>query len=277
MDRDELLVQAGRIVNAVGREGLLMGLVTGSVARGLADASSDLDLYLYWELPDVPRLSSPARFEPLGARVAFGVPTATGWFSKLALGDRYVDVEDSAASVLHRARTTLAEAAPPPGWVVKLAAGIRDAVAVHGSDELAAWRDRLAYRDELAAAVANASSRRLLAPSVLFELTYVRDDVLSFSARLSSVLLEVVALLGAVNRWFVPTEDPKWIPWHLEQLTTCPPDLGTRMRDALIDPPARMADLDAAIGETLDLVDEHVPGASTQAGRVAVALRPRPR
>jgi hypothetical protein len=150
-------------------------------------------------------------------------------------------------------------------------------MAVLGRAELAAWQQPLEYRD--AAAVAEVAARlpHLLAPNALYELTFARGDVLAFAARLSDLLLDVVAVLGAVNRRFIPVDEPKWLPWHLAQLTHVPADLDGRVRTALTTPtPEAMDGLDATIGETLDLVDRHVPGADTRAARYAVSLRPRP-
>jgi hypothetical protein len=266
-----------RVIGLLPMAELRMALITGSVARGLEDASSDLDVYLYWERVDTSGVSDPERFTPIGADRAFGLATATGWFSKLRVDDRYIDVEDVAIDALSTAADALAGGEAPPGWAVKVAVGIRDALAVHGGDELVTWQRRLTYGD--AAATAEVATRlpRLLAPSALYALTYARGDVLSFTARLSGVLLDLVAVLGAVNRRFIPVDDPKWLPWHLSRLTHIPVAFGEHVDAALTTPsPDAMAALDADIGETLDLVDRHVPGVDTRAARYAVRLRPRP-
>jgi hypothetical protein len=277
VERQDALTLARRIVRLVASSDLRMGLVTGSAARDLADDRSDLDVYLYWDAVDVAALSAPQRFDAIGARPAFGIPTATGWFTKLEHDGRYIDVESVDVAVLSRAAEALGGSAAPVDWAVRLAAGLRDAVAVNGQRDLAAWQDRLAYRDETAAAEVAARAPTLLAPTALFELTYARGDVLSFTARLSRLLLDVVALLGAVNRRFIPVDDPKWIPWHLAQLPHRPPDMEGRLRDGLTAPsPATMADLDGLVAATLDLVDEHVANADTRAARFALRLRPRP-
>src|SRR6185436_4290353 len=201
----------------------------------------------------------------------FGVPTATGWFSKLRLDGRFVDVEDVDISVLSRAVRALDGEQAPPGWAVKVAVGIRDAMAVLGRAELAAWQHRFTYHDAAAAAEVAARLPGLLAPTALFELTYARGDVLSYAARLSGVVLDVVAVLGAVNRRFIPVDEPKWLPWHLAQLTLVPAELDDRIRAALTAPsPDTTGDLDAAVDETLDLVDRHIPGADTRATRFAM-------
>ena len=205
------------------------------------------------------------------------MPTATGWFTKLRRDGRYVDVEDVDVAVLSQAADALDGQQAPPGWATKVAIGLRDAVAVVGHDELATWQHRLAYRD--AAAAAEVAARLpLLAPSALYELTYARGDLLSFAARLSAVLLDVVAVLGAVNRQVHPGRRAE-----VAALAPRPADAGAGRSPrphpdrALTAPsPVTMGALDVAVLETLDLVDRYVPGADTRAARYAIDLRPRP-
>jgi hypothetical protein len=277
VEQYDAIALASRIVGLVATNDLQMGLITGSVARGLSDEASDLDIYLYWDRVDLTDLAEPHRFDAIGARVAFGIPTASGWFTKLDHDGRYIDVESVDATLLEHASHALAAGGAPAGWVVELAAGLRDAIALHGSGQLVVWQQRFRYRDEWAAAEVTARAARLVSPTALFELTDARGDTLSFTARLSQVLLDAVALLGAVNRRFIPVDEPKWIPWHLRQLTHHPRDVDQRIHDALTHPSAdTMADLDALLDETLDLVDTHVPGTATRTARYAISLRPRP-
>jgi hypothetical protein len=280
MDHADVAQLVERIARLLPRAEPTMALVTGSVARGLDDGSSDLDVYLYWdhgEAAEQATLADPDRFTPLGASRAFGVPTATGWFTKLRLDGRYVDVEDVDVAVLSRAVAALDGRQAPPGWAVKVAVGIRDAMAVLGGADLVVWQRRLECGDSAATAEVAARLPRLLAPSALYAVTGARGDVLGFTARVSALLLDVVAMLGAVNRRFVPVDDPKWLPWHLAQLTLAPTAFDDRIRAALIDPsPAAMADLDRAVIEALDLIDRHVAGGDTRAARYALSLQPRP-
>jgi len=67
------------------------------------------------------------------------------------------------------------------------------------------------------------------------------------------------------------------LPWHLAQLTLAPADLHHRVQIGLTAPsPVTMRALDAAVLETLDLVDRYIPGADTRVARYAIELRPRP-
>lgn len=180
-----------------------MTLITGSAARGLADDASDLDIYLYRDDIDPDQLSrAPDRLVVLGASRVFGIPTADGFFEKYQRAGRYVEIECVRLDALERAARAIADGRALTGAVTKTAVGMRDAVPVVGADELRRWQARLTFTDAVAIAEVVARGPRLLAPSALFELTDARGDPLSFAARLSQVLLNVVALLGAANRAF---------------------------------------------------------------------------
>jgi predicted nucleotidyltransferase len=266
---------AERVVSAYADvEGLRMAVVTGSLARGLADEASDVDVYLYASGPAV---TSPPidRARVLGGDRIVAIPTGHGWFEKYRLGRHLVDIETIDAEVLTAAAEAFDRGAIPSDAAVKLAAGLRDARAVLGSRELAVWQARLAYTDALALAEVKARGPRLLSAQALYELTLARGDVLSFTTRLSAVLLDAIALLGAANRQFVPVGEPKWLPWHLSRLPEVPRGVLATIGRALLEPsPEAMADVDHLLAEILDLVDELVPGADTGTARFVLALRP---
>ena len=144
--------------------GLAMSLVTGSVARGVADDSSDLDVYLYWDHVDVGTLASSGRSEGvLGARL-LALPTATGFFEKYRSGDRLVDVESVTIESLAGVASSLDRCEPMSPLVAKTMAGLRDAVPLKGAETLEAWRSRLIYSAEQAVVEVGVNLRRFLPP-----------------------------------------------------------------------------------------------------------------
>jgi len=255
-------------------DGVSMALVTGSAARGLSDDASDLDVYLYCDQVDRASLEATPRVEQLGGHRVVGVERATGYFEKYWLDGRFVDVECVSTVVLEVAHEALVTGAATD-QVLSLACSLRDAGARRGGDELARWQEQLVYGDELARHQVQARGVRLLAPSVLHRLSYLRGDTLSYEVRASGVLMDVLGLLGAANRAFLPLAEPKWLPWHVERLEHRPADLLERVDAGLTRPDAAsVADLDRLVHEVLDLVDDHVPGASTTAARFVLALDP---
>ncbi len=253
-----------------------MALVCGSVARGLADESSDIDLYVYGTDVDGQRLGRTRLLEPAGAALAFGLPTPSGWFQKYRLDGRFVDVEYCDVRLLDDAAAELGSGRLSP-QVVRLAAGLRDAVPAIGAADLEHRRHSLVYTDAVALAEVQARSARLLPLRVLYALTWARGDLVSYASRASQVLLDAVALVGAANREFVPVDEPKWIPWHLARLAQQPERLAGTLIEAFEAPSTEVAErADAVLREVLDLVDASVPGADTRVARFTLGHSPKP-
>lgn len=269
----ETAVRIGKMINA---DDVDMVLVTGSAARGLSDQFSDIDLYVYGPRDADAALSMGEAIAASGASLLFGVPTPLGRFEKFRLGDRFLDVEQVDSSVLEAVAGRVQIGNIDPGDI-KIAAGLRDAVAVSGPGKLATWNDRLMFTDQVAVAEVGRLGRDLLPPQAIYDLTWARSDPLSYAARISTVILAGVGLLGAVNRQWIAVHDPKWIPWQVERLTLKPNRVVERISDAVSRPTERSIDAATAmLEEILDLVDRHVVGADTRAPRFAITLATRP-
>jgi len=253
--------------------GLTVAMIVGSVARGIADQSSDLDLYLYWERPDRDALGQSNRLKALGIERLFGLATPTGVFEKYRLDHRMIDIESVDVAEFMRVVDWIDRGDAMSSAVEKTVSGILDGIAVFGQDELARWQGMVGYSDALARAQVEAHVGKLLPPPMLYMLTLGRRDSLSFSARISAVLLHAVALVAAANRAFISVDEPKWLPWQLGRLTNTPPHMIERVNAALRHPSLEaMNDLSALLAEVLDLVERHVPGANTSVGRFILSM-----
>lgn len=276
MSAESALETAVRIGAMIDADDVDMVLVTGSVARGLSDRSSDIDLHVYGRRKADAAPSMHETLAASGASLVFGVPTPVGRFEKFRLADRFLDVEQVDSRVLEAIAGRVRIGTIDPGDI-KIAAGLRDAVAVSGTGTLATWNERLALTDRVAVAEIGRLGRDLLPPRAIHELTWERADPLSYAARISAVLLAGVGLLGAVNRRWIAVHDPKWIPWQVERLALRPHDVIQRISDAVSRPTDRSMDAATVmLEEILDLVDEHVDGADTRAPRFALGLGTRP-
>ena len=177
----ELLEKADRVIGCYDDlDEPSMALVTGSVARGLSDDASDLDVYLYREQVDRGAIEATPRVEQLGARRIIGVERPAGYFEKYWLDGRFVDVE-SVSTVMLEVTSEAMAAGEVTDAALSLACSLRDAVARRGADELARWHAQLVYSDELARSQVRSRGGRLLAPSALFELSYRRGDTLTYA------------------------------------------------------------------------------------------------
>ncbi len=276
----QLLQMAERVSRAYETlPGLSMSLVTGSVARGLADASSDLDIYLYWHQLDVAALDSQGHAEgAIGDRL-FGVPTATGFFEKYQSGGRLVDVESVTIEALEGVAVSLGRREPMSPLVAKTMAGLRDAVPLLGAEHLETWRSRLTYSPEQALVEVSAHLRQFLPPLVIYDLTAARGDIISYSARLSAIALAAIGAIAGVNRYALALEDPKWLPWHVAQFAIKPADFVHRLQAPFASPgrPA-LLEFTSALTDSLDLVETEMPVARSevQRARFVLAFPPEP-
>ena len=276
MSDDECLDIARRVASAIDTSRCDMVLVTGSTSRGIADRSSDVDVYLYLaDGADATRSMQPS-LAASGAVLLFGVPTATGRFEKFRLGGRYVDVEQVGCGVLDAIAGRVAMGSVDPNDI-KTIIGVRDAIALHGASTLRTWQERTLLTDQLANSEVGRLGGRILSPRALYDLTWARADELSYVARVAPVLLAGLGLLGAVNRQWVSIDDPKWMPWQVDRLAVKPPALLDGFRTALTVPTEDSTDVaDGLLDEILDLVDEHVEGADTRPARFSLHLRTTP-
>lgn len=267
---------ARRIVSTIDSSAWDMVLVTGSAARGVSDQSSDVDLHLYrTNLVGTPESLQPS-LAAGGATLIFGQPTTTGRFEKFQLDGRYIDVEQVDMELLNaiagRIEMGVVETAD-----IKSIVGVRDAIAIAGADTLRTWHDRLKMTDDVATSEARRLAGRIRPVRALCALTWARSDEISYFARVSPVLLAGLGLLGAVNREWVATDDPKWLPWQIERLDVKPPGLLDGFRAALTAPTVQSTELaDGLLRDILNLVDEHIDGADTRAARFILRLGPTP-
>ncbi len=118
---------ASAVVDRYGQlPGLRMAIVTGSVARGVADEASDLDIYLYWDGVDRDAVADRRLLDGIADELVVGIPTASGWFAKHRIGDRYVDIESVDVDVVTGVASVLAGGEPVSGEAAKVIVGLRD-------------------------------------------------------------------------------------------------------------------------------------------------------
>ncbi|GGN30134.1 hypothetical protein FHR83_004279 [Actinoplanes campanulatus] len=252
-------------------------LLTGSVARGLADRWSDVELMVFWDGEPADESRRAAVAAAGGELTAFhGYDPDNDEWSEDVLFDG-VEVQ-----VSHR---TVAGA---EGWVADvtqrfdpdltkqdLIALIRYGVALHDSGVVAGWRSRTeVYPDALGLAMVRAhlefrsawQRRKLLA----------RGDVLPLAQdRLDTVRNVLLVLLGLNRVWF-PHLGFKWVRDLAEGLPLAPAALPARLEAVLTATPASAVPAaDALIMETLELVAKHLPTAGAEE-EITHQLTPRP-
>jgi hypothetical protein len=242
-------------------------VVGGSVARGYADAYSDLELPIFWEsLPgDDTRHAVVAA---LGAEFLHGYdgPSLEDqllihgfqvdlWHGTVASEESVID------AVLHGYSTDLGDS--------NFMDTVRACIPLYGAEVIRDWKERARdYPDELALRVIR---ERLPAfQTSQLAIAAQRDNPTEFYAGLSHLQQAMFLVLLALNRAYFPTF--KWMYRVLESLAVQPQDTAQRFRRTFAVPfPEAVAGMAQLLDETLALVERRFPQIDTGSARRRLA------
>jgi predicted nucleotidyltransferase len=256
---DQLRALAQRVADALPPEAIEV-VLTGSVARGVADEVSDVEILVVTEEPvSLAEAFELARFAGLEERDSWGDPATP---TRRVFG--YLDGQPFETIWWSR---ELAEESFAAGGSAE---AIANALPLRTSGLLESWQERLAdYPDELAAERIEQAAERWggFAPAGL--LTIVREDTaLARMEWLVESAQRVLAIVYALNRVHQPTA--KRLAARVEPLAVKPERLAERIEEALAEHDPRRALL--AITELqLDTVRLAPDGPNVDRARVWLA------
>jgi predicted nucleotidyltransferase len=253
-------------------------LLTGSAAQGLADAYSDLDLIVYYEA-----LPSPAQV--VAARDALQAtdvrpisePEAESFLDQFVVQGVTCQVAHLTVAAWERDMASVLEAHEPGTLVEKALAGLLEGVPLHGAGVITAWQARAAdYPAELVRATVEHYLR-------FFPLWYVaeglrtRDATIFSYQMLVEASLNLLGVLAGLNRRYFSTFQFKRLHHFAGTLSLAPERLAERL-DAVfaLDPVAAGLAMEGLVGETLALVEAHMPEVDTGPARRLLGQRPQP-
>ena len=246
-------------------------LIGGSVARGLADASSDIELDVYWSSP--PSVADrEAAIEGAGLTRVYAEEDENEWADGLLVGGVKTDVSGFVTSTIESYLDRALAGDTEAELQVRVTA-VRDGIPLHGHEVIEAWRARCDDYPE-ALAVAQVLEALDLRPRERLEMLAARDDVVLLHRDLVDGVQGVLDALFAVNRVWMPHPFHKWLEREATLLAHRPERLVERVRALLVaSPHDAVATLVALVEETYDLAHEHVPGADLAPMRAAFGLR----
>jgi hypothetical protein len=241
-------------------------LLAGSVARGIADQFSDIEIDIFWHAPPT-EADRMAPIERAGWKPLYSVADENEWADGFYIHGVKVDTSQFLVSTIERWLDDVAERAnTEPEYQVRITA-IQHGRPLHGADLLERWRAQTAAYPE-ALAHAMIGQHLEFRPRYLLEMLAARDDVLVLHRDLVDAEQRILDVLMGLNRRYAPHPYHKWLDWEVGQLRLAPPDLNRRLRQVLrADPRAAVGELHKLIEETFTLVERHLPAFDTSAAR----------
>ena len=247
------------------RTDLRATLLAGSVARGIADEHSDIDLLnFYDELPDRETFDSvlkDARGEIIGD---IGAPTPEGFVARYRIEGIEVQTGGEVISALEK-RLASIEAGDVDWISAKVAMGTLEGTALFGHELVNEWQQRAGYPESL-------RRREVEANLGWFPVWAIDQHLASRDAELfrRQMLLEgafkVVAVLSAVNRLYFTTFQFKRAGSHFEEMKVKPERLAERLDRVADGAPSEAADeLRKLVEETKAIVKREMPGVEVDA------------
>lgn len=264
-DNERLLELARRMAGVYSGDPRVQAItLVGSVARGEADAASDIDMIVFYDkLPTEEELEAN-RLRLGGSERVMHLRNLNG---EGRIGESYY-IDGVKHDVAHR---------HIPSWKAKCAdvverfqvdspyqkslEGLFDALPLHGPGNVERWRAELAYPDGLAEAMVR-KHLQFKPMWMIQKLGADRDDLLFLYELLVEAERNVMGVLVGLNRIYHYMEY-KRADSLLGRMRRVPPGLGPRLRHVLEAPREAAGPLTSIIEETLALVEEHMPQIDT--------------
>jgi predicted nucleotidyltransferase len=269
MESDDAVARRVAVAEAMApryaaHDGVAAVLLAGSVARGLADAHSDLEIDVYWLRPptDAERRAvvDDAAWEWVYADV-----DEHEWADGVRVEGVKVDVSQFTTATIDGYLEALRSGDTEPELQVR-ATALLHGRALAGADLIERWRDLLApYPDVLGLAMVEQGLPPR--PVERLEMLRERDDPVLLTRDLLEGVHGLLDTLFAVNRTYVPHPFHKWLSFECGLLPVAPADLEVRIRGCLAAPMAGVPAFVGLVEDTFDLVERHVPSYDVAAAR----------
>jgi hypothetical protein len=243
-------------------------LLAGSVARGIGDEFSDIEIDIYWHAPPTDE-DRTAPIEQSGWGIVYRHVDENEWADGILVEGVKIDTSQFLTSTIeHYLDDALERAEIEPEYQVRITALLHGR-SLHGAELIERWRARAAVYPE-ALAHAMVTEYCAFRPRYILEMLAARDDVLLLHQDLVATEQQILSVLMGVNRVYAPHPYHKWLDWEIGQLAIAPPDLNRRLRQILrAEPRAAVEQLCQLIEETFALIEQYVPSFDVGAARSA--------
>lgn len=234
-------------------------LLAGSVARGLADNLSDIEVDVFWHaLPTDDERRTPLEKNswPL---VATDVDEHE-WTDSFLVDGIKVDTSQFLVATLDRCIQQVVDTGDTEAEYQVRISAIRQGQPLHNAALIEDWRART---DRYPPVLRNAMVDNGLDfwSRARIDMLAARNDVLLLHGDLVDNMRGILDVLMGLNQIYAPHPWHKWLDYETGLLALAPADLNRRIRRLLRSEPQDAADeATALVHETFDLVTQHLPG-----------------
>lgn len=254
-------------------------MVGGSVARGICDEYSDLDMSIYWdELPSEEELQLARQqnqgserlwvignrsdggfaeaYAVNGVECQFGHVTIEQWEKDLAIVLEQHDVKYPLVTAM---------------------SGTLTCIPLYGEKLIQQWKTRVAnYPEALAQAMVEEYLKFFPLWGYQKHLAK-RDATLFYHQILLESAQNLLGVLSGLNRLYYSTFQFKRMGLFIEKMTIAPTNLKSRLESLFhIEPQAAANQLEELVQETLELVETHMAQVDTSSARRRLGWRQQP-
>ncbi len=252
-------------------------LVTGSVAKGVADDNSDIDIIMYYdELPDEAAFEA-YRQAALDSGGGFYGGNAAEGFALF----QYIDGlrHDFAHAPLSETEELLAEFLAEPDLENNnkqiMLDGILTGVPLKGAEITQKWKDQLAnYPPQLGEMLVK-KYLRFRPHWVLQKMGVDRNEVIFLQEELLNAVQNIFGVLCGLNKLYHPGKI-KGLNYTVAKMQLAPPNVASRLPGLFeVDGQTAVNQLKQLIEETIELVETHLPQIDTTPTRKLFTMQLR--
>ena len=252
-------------------------LVTGSVAKGLADDNSDIDIIMYYE-----ELPSEAEFEAyrqaaLDSEGGFYGGNAKEGFALY----HYIDGirHDFAHGRLTETDTLLTEFLAEPDLENEnkqiIINGILSGIPLKGDELIQEWKERLASYPPQLGTMLIEKHLRFRPIWVLQKMGVDRNEIIFLQEELLTAVQNIFGVLCGLNQLYHPGKI-KGLDHTIAQMHITPPNIAQRLPALFeVDGQTAVIQLKQLIEETISLVETHHPTIDTSHTRKLFTMEMR--
>ncbi|MBE9168511.1 hypothetical protein IQ238_13660 [Pleurocapsales cyanobacterium LEGE 06147] len=250
-------------------------MVTGSVAEGMCDRYSDIDMSIYYEkLPSQEELETARQQNQGSERIwILGDRNQGGFAEAYFVNGVECQVGHVTIATWERDMATVLEQLDITSWVQKALSGLLICIPLHGEELIQKWKTEAAnYPDALARATIEKHLQFFSIWGLPADYFITRDATLFKYQILVEAAQNILGVLAGLNRLYYSTFQFKRMSRFIEQMNIAPKNLSARLDNLFhAQSPTTANQLKEIVQEIVNLVELHVPQIDTSQVRQKLA------